>query len=67
MASASATIQGTPVNIIVGTHVWAEDNEAAWIDGEVLEIKGTDGVILTTNGKTVSSYFTSQFNYIFFI
>ena len=46
-------IQGTPVNIIVGSHVWAEDPEAAWIDGEVTEIKGRDAAILTTDEKTV--------------
>ncbi|XP_075500978.1 myosin-12 [Primulina tabacum] len=59
MASASATIQGTPVNIIIGTHVWTEDNEAAWIDGEVLEIEGTDVVIVTTNGKTIVAAISS--------
>lgn len=47
-------IQGTPVNIIVGSHVWTEDPELAWIDGEVLEIKGTDATIVTTTGKNVS-------------
>ncbi|KAG2256591.1 hypothetical protein Bca52824_075885 [Brassica carinata] len=26
---------GTPVNIIVGSHVWVEDSDVAWIDGEV--------------------------------
>lgn len=46
-------IQGTPVNIIVGSHVWAEDPEVAWIDGEVIEIKGTDATIVTSNGRTV--------------
>lgn len=46
--------QGTPVNIIVGSHVWVEDPEIAWIDGEVTEIKGADATIVTTNGKTVS-------------
>lgn len=45
-------IQGTPVNIIVGSHVWAEDPEAAWIDGEVIQINGSDATIATTNGKT---------------
>ena len=48
-------IQGTPVNIIVGSHVWVEDPEVAWIDGEVIDIKGKDATIVTTNGKTVSS------------
>ncbi|XP_048323404.2 myosin-12 isoform X1 [Ziziphus jujuba] len=46
-------LQGTPVNIIVGSHVWAEDPEDAWIDGEVREIKGRDATIITTNGKTI--------------
>ncbi|KAL7238287.1 hypothetical protein ACSBR2_004402 [Camellia fascicularis] len=44
---------GTPVNIIVGSQVWAEDPEVAWIDGEVIEIKGSDATIVTTNGKTI--------------
>ena len=46
-------IQGTPVNIIVGSHVWIEDPEEAWLDGEVTEIKGRDATITTSNGKTV--------------
>lgn len=45
--------QGTPVNIIVGSHVWAEDPEVAWIDGEVTEIKGGNATIIAANGKTV--------------
>ncbi|KAG6528917.1 hypothetical protein ZIOFF_011109 [Zingiber officinale] len=44
---------GTPVNIIVGSHVWVEDPEAAWIDGQVTAIKGGAATILTTIGKTV--------------
>ncbi|KAL5549552.1 hypothetical protein UlMin_004783 [Ulmus minor] len=44
---------GTPVNIIVGSHVWTEDSEAAWIDGQVTEIKGRDATIVTTDGKTI--------------
>lgn len=47
-------IQGTPVNIIVGLHVWVEDHEEAWIEGQVLEIKESDATILTTDDKTVS-------------
>lgn len=47
-------VQGSPVNIIVGSHVWAEDPEDAWIDGEVIEISGRSATIITTNGKTVS-------------
>ncbi|CAI9293048.1 unnamed protein product [Lactuca saligna] len=46
---------GTPVNIIVGSHVWVEDPEIAWIDGEVLDIKGSNATIVTTNGKTIKA------------
>ncbi|XP_059651763.1 myosin-12 [Cornus florida] len=44
---------GTPVNIIVGSHVWTEDPEIAWIDGEVIEIKGKEATIVKTNGEKI--------------
>ncbi|XP_019427767.1 PREDICTED: myosin-11-like [Lupinus angustifolius] len=44
---------GTPVNIIVGSHVWIEDPEVSWIDGQVSKINGKDAEIETTNGKKV--------------
>ncbi|KAF8017793.1 hypothetical protein BT93_H2864 [Corymbia citriodora subsp. variegata] len=44
---------GTPVNIIVGSHVWVEDPEVAWIDGQVLNINGQEVEIQATNGKKV--------------
>ncbi|VAI36666.1 unnamed protein product [Triticum turgidum subsp. durum] len=44
---------GTPVNIIVGSQVWLEDPDEAWVDGEVTGIKGADVTVATTNGKTV--------------
>ncbi|XP_031126297.1 myosin-12 isoform X2 [Ipomoea triloba] len=50
---------GTPVNIIVGSHVWVEDPEIAWIDGEVTEINGADATIVTTNGKTIIASISS--------
>lgn len=50
---------GTPVNIIVGSHVWAEDPELAWIDGEVIDIKGSDATIVTTNGRTIFAAISS--------
>ncbi|RYR25269.1 hypothetical protein Ahy_B02g058952 [Arachis hypogaea] len=40
-------------NPVVGSQVWLEDPEAAWIDGEVLEVKGQDIKVLCTSGKTV--------------
>lgn len=47
--------QAAPVNIIVGSHVWAEDPAEAWIDGEVSRIKGNEVHVRSTNGKTVSN------------
>lgn len=46
-------LQGTPVNIIVGSHVWIEDPEIAWIEGQVTKINGEEVTIDTTNGNTV--------------
>nr|XP_027111216.1 myosin-9-like [Coffea arabica] len=44
---------GTSVNIIVGSHVWVEDPEVTWIDGQVNKIKGAEAEIETSNGKKV--------------
>lgn len=57
--------QVTPVNIIVGSHVWVEDAAEAWIDGEVFKINGEEVHAHTTNGKTVSSYLTTHFVALF--
>ena len=49
-------LQGATTNIIVGSQVWVEDPSVAWIDGEVLNIKGEEAEIQTTDGKKVSRY-----------
>uniref|UniRef100_A0A0D3C8K4 Myosin motor domain-containing protein n=1 Tax=Brassica oleracea var. oleracea TaxID=109376 RepID=A0A0D3C8K4_BRAOL len=46
---------GTPVNIIVGSHVWVEDSDVDWIDGEVEKINGEEVVIQATTGKKVTA------------
>ncbi|KAH9622573.1 hypothetical protein KSS87_016460 [Heliosperma pusillum] len=46
-------VQGTPVNIIVGSHVWVSDAELAWVDGQVIKINGQDVEIETSDGKKV--------------
>ncbi|KAH9297946.1 hypothetical protein KI387_029628, partial [Taxus chinensis] len=43
-----------PVNIIVGSHVWVEDPQLAWIDGEVIKIVGQKVEVQTTSGTKVS-------------
>lgn len=47
------------MNIIVGSHVWVEDPEVAWIDGEVTHIKAGNATIITTHGKTVVASLSS--------
>ncbi|KAL1807997.1 hypothetical protein ACET3Z_024987 [Daucus carota] len=44
---------GTVVNIIVGTHVWVEDQIEAWTDGQVTKINGDQAEILDANGKKI--------------
>ncbi|XP_037473134.1 myosin-17-like isoform X2 [Triticum dicoccoides] len=43
------------LNIVVGSHVWLEDKDLAWIDGEVFRIEGLNAHVRTTNGKTVTA------------
>lgn len=47
-------MQGTPVNIIIGSLVWVEDPAVAWIDGHVAKITGQNAEVQTSNGKTVN-------------
>ncbi|XVE84815.1 hypothetical protein DITRI_Ditri17bG0043100 [Diplodiscus trichospermus] len=42
-----------PSNIVVGSLVWVEDPEVAWIDGEVKEVNGEEITINCTSEKTV--------------
>ncbi|XP_037458171.1 myosin-11-like [Triticum dicoccoides] len=44
---------GTKVNIIVGSHVWAEEPDVAWVDGEVVKINGEEAEIQVANGKKI--------------
>ncbi|MFS7902386.1 putative myosin ATPase [Helianthus anomalus] len=41
------------VSLGVGSLVWVEDPEEAWIDGEVIEVNGDNIKIASTSGKTV--------------
>ncbi|CAN4113680.1 unnamed protein product [Withania somnifera] len=44
----------TPVNIIVGSHVWIEDPSIAWTDGQVSQINGQNVEVQTSDGKKVT-------------
>ncbi|KAK6122938.1 hypothetical protein DH2020_043315 [Rehmannia glutinosa] len=39
-------------SIAVGSLVWVEDPEVAWIDGEVVEVNGEEIKVICTSGKT---------------
>lgn len=47
-------MQGTPVNIIVGSHIWVEDPEVSWIDGKVTKINGQEVEVQTSDGRQVN-------------
>ncbi|KAF9624147.1 hypothetical protein IFM89_008085 [Coptis chinensis] len=53
--------QATSVNIMVGTFVWVEDSDDAWIDGEVLEVNGDEVKISCTSGKTITTNVSSVY------
>ncbi|KAL4297253.1 hypothetical protein GQ457_12G001630 [Hibiscus cannabinus] len=42
-----------PSSIIVGSHVWVEDPDDAWVDGEVTQVKGDEIKINSTSGKQI--------------
>ncbi|XP_062023728.1 myosin-16 isoform X4 [Rosa rugosa] len=44
-----------PVTIVVGSHVWVENAELIWTDGEVLKINGEEAEIKTSNENTVTA------------
>ncbi|RRT66578.1 hypothetical protein BHE74_00028871 [Ensete ventricosum] len=45
----------TQPNIAVGSEVWVEDPDVAWIDGEVLDVKRDEITIRCSSGKTVGT------------
>lgn len=57
--------QASKSSVVVGSQVWVEDPDVAWIDGQVLEIKGDEIKISCTSGKTVRALFSIIFHYIF--
>ncbi|KAJ6434238.1 hypothetical protein OIU84_017858 [Salix udensis] len=43
--------EGSTENIIVGSEIWVEDPQLAWLDGKVSKITGQDAEIETSTGK----------------
>jgi hypothetical protein len=48
-----ACFQAATLKIVVGSHIWLEDKDLVWIDGEVFRTEGQNVHVHTTNGKTV--------------
>ncbi|XP_055832955.1 myosin-9-like isoform X1 [Solanum dulcamara] len=46
-------MQGIPVNITVGSHVWVEDPSVAWIDAQVSQVNGQEVQVQTSDGRMV--------------
>lgn len=46
--------QAASVSLGVGSLVWVEDPELAWLDGEVVEVNGDTIKVASTIGKMVS-------------
>jgi hypothetical protein len=47
-------LQASKVRFTVGSQVWVEDADVAWIDGLVEEVQGDELVINCSSGKKVS-------------
>ncbi|KAK1390713.1 Myosin-8 [Heracleum sosnowskyi] len=45
----------TSKTVVVGSHVWVQDPEVAWKDGDVVEVKGDKITVKCTTGETVVS------------
>lgn len=41
------------ISLVVGSHVWVEDPEVAWKDGEVVEVHGEEITIQCASGEKV--------------
>ncbi|KAG6499482.1 hypothetical protein ZIOFF_039271 [Zingiber officinale] len=51
-----ATTMARKVSVAVGSQVWVEDPaDVAWIDGEVLEVKGSEIKISCSTGRMVTA------------
>ncbi|KAJ8441662.1 hypothetical protein Cgig2_019049 [Carnegiea gigantea] len=48
-------MQAATINYTVGSLVWVEDPEEAWLDGNVLEVNGQELKVQCTSGKTVTA------------
>ncbi|OEL30190.1 Myosin-6 [Dichanthelium oligosanthes] len=60
-ATAMAAAVASKSRFVVGSHVWVEDPDEAWMDGLVEEINGDELVINCTSGKKVTANVSSAY------
>ncbi|KAF3652096.1 Myosin-7 [Capsicum annuum] len=48
-------------SVVVGSHVWVEDPEVAWLDGQVVKINDAEITVDCTSGKTVTANLSSVY------
>ncbi|PWZ27682.1 putative uridine nucleosidase 2 [Zea mays] len=48
--------QASMLNIVTGSHIWVEDKDLSWVDGEVFRIDGQNAHVRTTKGKAARGY-----------
>jgi len=46
-------LQAAQASVAVGSQVWVEDPDVAWIDGEVIKVNGDTVTVKCSNEKTV--------------
>ena len=49
-------LQAAQASIAVGSQVWVEDPDVAWIDGEVIKVNGDTVTVKCSNEKTVCCF-----------
>lgn len=49
-------MQAVSIHYVVGSLVWVEDQEEAWLDGEVVEVNGEELTVNCTTGNIVSFF-----------
>ncbi|XLR05925.1 hypothetical protein S83_072123 [Arachis hypogaea] len=48
-------VQSAQLSFVVGSHIWIEDPDEAWIEGEILESKGNEITVNCASGTKVIS------------
>lgn len=56
-----------PANVEIGSHVWVEDPEVAWIDGIVINIEQDEVEVQTSDGKTVRDFLRREIEFIMIV